>query len=345
MPIPSGRVFIIAEAGANHNGNFGLARRLVAMAAGAGADAVKFQTFKANECAGSFAQKADYQKRNTKKHESQLAMLKSLELPFPRFKDLQNLARKLKIEFLSTPDGLESLNFLVKLSVPFLKIGSSEITNLHFLKTIGSTGIPLILSTGMATLGEVETALDAIFSAGNADVTLMHCTTDYPAPAEDANLFAMKTMAAAFQLPVGLSDHTIGNEAAIAAVALGAKAIEKHITLDKNLPGPDQAASMSPDEFYGFVQAIRKTEQLLGNGIKRPSKREVVTMQVVRRSIVAAHHLCKGRVLEESDLAFKRPGTGLSPSLAPTVSGRRILRPFEKGEPLNWVDLSGKVFP
>ena len=329
-------VLIIAEAGVNHNGDFKLAKKLIDMACDCGADAIKFQTFKAEESTGSFADKAEYQKENMPMEESQLEMIKKLELPFEDFRSLQEYCNEKGIIFISTPDGIESLNFLVDLDVPFIKIGSTEVSNLEFLKSIGNTGKEIILSTGMSTLGEVEKAINILKSTGNQKIKIMQCTTDYPTALEDVNLRAMLTMREAFKVPVGLSDHTIGNEAAIAAVALGAEFIEKHITLSRDLEGPDHKASMELKDFKEYVNAIRNTEILLGDGIKRPTRREELIMREGRRSIVASEDLKKGTIIERYMLAYKRPGNGIKPEMADIVVGRELKRDLKEDEVMQW---------
>lgn len=332
-------VYIIAEAGVNHNGKLDLAKKLVDLAKNSGADAIKFQTFKAEESTGAYAKKAKYQQENMPKEESQLDMIRKLELPFEQFKEIQDYCRSVGIDFISTPDGTESLNFLVSLNVPLIKIGSTEVSNIDFLKEIGRTGKEVILSTGMSTLGEVETAINAIKSTGNNKVKIMHCTTDYPTAVEDVNLKAMVSMREAFKVPVGLSDHTVGNEAAIAAVALGAEFIEKHITLDKEMEGPDHKASMDFEDFKKYVEAIRNTEKLLGDGIKRPTKREIAIMKDVRRSIVAKFELKAGTILTKDMLTYKRPGNGIKPELVEVLVGRSLKRDLSRDEIVLWEDL------
>ncbi|GKX65525.1 N-acetylneuraminate synthase [Inconstantimicrobium mannanitabidum] len=332
-------VFIIGEAGVNHNGNIDIAKKLVDMAVECGADAIKFQTFKAEESTGSFAEKAQYQKENTVKEESQLEMIRKLELPFEKFKEIQSYCNEKGIIFISTPDGEESLKYLVSIDVPLIKIGSTEVTNYRFLHKIGETGKNIILSTGMSTLGEVEKALEVIYSTGNKNVRLMHCTTDYPTKIQDVNLKAMVTMRDAFKVSVGLSDHTVGSEAAIAAVALGAEFIEKHITLDRNMEGPDHKASMPKDEFKQYIQHIRNTEKLLGNGIKKPTNREIAIMKDSRRSIVATCNLKKDTIIEQSMLSYKRPGNGIKPELDYILIGRKLNRDLKKDEVFEWKDI------
>jgi len=332
-------VFIIAEAGVNHNGDINIAKKLVDMAKTCGADAIKFQTFKAEESTGTFAEKAQYQKENDETKESQFDMIKKLELPFENFKEIKAYCGEKEIIFISTPDGFESLNYLINLDIPFIKVGSSEITNPNFLVEIGKTGKPIILSTGMSSLGEVEKALEAIYSTKNRNVRLMHCITDYPTEIEEVNLKAMLTLKEAFKIPVGLSDHTLGFEAAIAAVALGAEFIEKHITLDRDMKGPDHKASMPPDEFEQYVKYIRNTEKLLGDGIKRPTKKEKIIMNEARRSILASMDLKKGTIIEEDMLTYKRPGYGIKPELAYILIGRELKRDLLKDEVIQWKDV------
>ncbi|GAA0079041.1 N-acetylneuraminate synthase [Clostridium sp. CTA-5] len=332
-------VFIIAEAGVNHNGDINLAKKLVDMAKDCGADAIKFQTFKAEESTGIFAEKAQYQKNNDKTQESQLEMIKKLELPFENFKALKNYCEDKGIIFISTPDGLDSLNYLLKLNVPFIKVGSSEITNIDFLIEIGNTKKPIILSTGMSTLGEIEQALQTIYSTGNTNVRLMHCTSDYPTLIDDVNLKAMITIREAFKIPVGLSDHTLGFEAAIAATTLQAEFIEKHITLDRNMKGPDHKASMPPLEFKEYVNHIRNTEKLLGDGIKRPTNNEKIIMNDARRSVLASRNLKKGTIIEKNMLTYKRPGYGIKPELAYILIGRKLKRDLLKDEIICWNDV------
>lgn len=331
--------YIIAEAGVNHNGDYELAKKLVDIAAEAGADAVKFQTFKATESTGRQAEKAAYQKKNHPVEESQLDMIRKLELPFEAFGRLQKYCFEKGIDFISTPDGTESLQYLIQLDMPYIKAGSTEITNLPFLKEIGAAGKPVLLSTGMSTLGEVEKALNAVYETGNTDVILMHCTTDYPTSVEDVNLNAMLTLKNAFHVPAGYSDHTAGYEAAVAAVALGAVCIEKHITLDRELPGPDHRASMPPEEFREYVLRIRNTERLLGDGRKKPTEHEKDIMNQARRSILAKHDLKKGTVLTKDMFCYKRPGDGIWPEYAPILEGRMLKRDLAEEEKILWEDV------
>lgn len=305
--------FIIAEAGVNHNGDVALAKKLIDAAVEAGADAVKFQTFKAEKIVTSTAEKADYQKNTTGAGESQYEMLKKLELSETDFRDLSNYAKEAGIIFLSTPFDEESADLLDQIGVPAFKIPSGEITNFPLLKKIAQKSKPIILSTGMATLGEVEEALNYLKKHGAEEITLLHCTTSYPAPVESVNLRAMETLRCAFQVPVGYSDHTEGITIPIAAAAMGACVIEKHFTLDRTLPGPDHRASLEPPELAAMVKAVRDVELAHGDGIKGPTEEEEAIKKVARRSIVAKRDIHMGDVLTEGDLAIKRPGIGIEP--------------------------------
>lgn len=333
------KTYIIAEAGVNHNGDLEIAKHLINVAKEAGADAVKFQIFKAEESTSSTAEKATYQKNNTSIDESQLEMIRKLELPFEDFAILRDYCHQQEIDFISTPDGTESLQYLLHLDVPLIKIGSAEVTNYDFLREIAATKKPIILSTGMSTLGEVEKALDVILGAGNTSITLMHCTTDYPTALADVNLNAMLTLKNAFQVPVGYSDHTLGFEAAVAAVTMGAVCIEKHITLDRNMPGPDHRASMPPEEFKEYVMHIRNTELLLGSGQKKPTKHEQEIMMQVRRSILAKDDLSKGTILTKDMFCYKRPGDGIWPEYADVLEGMTLKHDIGKEEKILWKDV------
>lgn len=315
--------FIIAEAGVNHNGRLELARQLVDMAAQAGADAIKFQTFKADRVASRDAPKANYQLETTDTAESQYEMLRRLELSAEAFVELGAYCAQKGILFMSTPFDEESADFLNGLNIELFKIPSGEITNLPFLVHVARLGKPMIVSTGMSYLGEVEMALHAIRMTGNRHVMLLHCVSNYPALPADANLRAMHTLAAAFGVPVGFSDHTLGIEVALAAVTLGAVVIEKHITLDRTLPGPDHQASLEPNDLLALVRGIRKVESSLGNGRKEPAPSEINTASVVRRSLCAACDIPAGTVLTEALIAAKRPGTGLPPQMLRCLLGRR----------------------
>jgi N-acetylneuraminate synthase len=345
---------VIAEAGVNHSGSLETALALVDAAADAGADIVKFQTFNANALAGRSARKADYQQRTTDAAESQLAMLQRLELPQSAHHALIAHAKARRIEFLSTPFDPHSLEFLLSLDLPRIKIGSGDLTNAPLLHAVAKSGATLILSTGMATLGEVEEALGvlahgyisgnetpsiAAFRAAWCDpaarqhlarhVSLLHCTTEYPCPPGDVNLKAMAAMEAAFQLPVGYSDHTDGFEISLAAVALGAGIIEKHLTLDRNAEGPDHAASLEPADFKRMVSAIRNIEGALGDGVKAPKDSEVKNIPVARKSVVAARPLAAGQILGPDDITTKRPGSGRPPVEYWSLLGTAVTRPYD----------------
>ncbi len=328
------KVFIIAEAGVNHNGSLELAKKMVDVAKESGATAVKFQTFKAEKIVSKYAQKAEYQKKTTGSDESQLEMIKKLELSYENFEELFNYCKEKGILFMSTPFDIDSARFLYDLGMEVFKIPSGEITNYPLLKEIGSYKKPIILSTGMANLGEIEDAIDVLerFGTKRENIIVLHANTEYPTPVEDVNLKAMLTIKEAFKVRVGYSDHTLGIEVPIAAVAIGAVAIEKHFTLDKNMPGPDHKASLEPHELKAMVEAIRKIEKALGNGIKKPSKSEVKNIKVARKSIVAAREIKKGEVFTEENLTVKRPGTGISPMRWKEVIGKVAKRDFKKDE-------------
>ena len=333
------KVFVIAEAGVNHNGKLSLALKLAKAARYCGADAVKFQVFKAYECTGAFAQRARYQKRNDPGPENQYEMAKRLELGVSAFRSIKAYCGRIGIEFLATPDGEESLGEIVRLGVKRIKVSSTDITNPRLLAAIGRTGKSVLLSTGMSTLAEVGAAIEAVRFGGSGAITLLQCTTEYPAPLVDVNLRAMVTMSSAFGLPVGFSDHTTGVDAAVSAVALGAVVIEKHITLDRGMSGPDHKASMPPAEFRRFVRHIRDTEVLLGDGVKRPSRREQAIARDVRRSIVAKRDIACGERLTEGMLALKRPGWGIRPEFLEIIIGRIPKRNLRQDEPIEWKDI------
>jgi N-acetylneuraminate synthase/N,N'-diacetyllegionaminate synthase len=321
---PGHPCYLIAEAGVNHNGDLDLALRLVDLAAEAGADAVKFQTFRAAELATAEAPKAAYQAERTGAGESQRAMLERLELSPDAHRALIARATERGIRFLSTPFERESADLLERLDLPAFKLPSGELTNLPFLAHVARKGRPLILSTGMATLGEVEAALLAIRAAGDPPVAVLHCVSAYPAPAAQANLRAMETLAKAFGGIVGYSDHTEGLEVPLAAVAMGASIVEKHFTLDRSLPGPDHAASLEPEQLKALVRGIRIVESAFGDGRKAPTELERETARVARKSLAAALDLPAGTVLEAHHLSAKRPGTGLSPALESLLLGRTL---------------------
>ena len=308
---------IIAEAGVNHNGSLETAKNLINVAVDAGADFVKFQTFKADSLVTKKADKADYQKKFTQKDESHFEMIRRLELDKPAHEELISYCAQKNIQFLSTAFDHDSIELLAELNIPVFKIPSGEITNLPYLRHIGGLGKPVIMSTGMATLDEVRAAMNLLIDGGlnKKDLTILHCNTEYPTPMNDVNLRAMLTIRDELNVKVGYSDHTLGIEIPIAAVALGATVIEKHFTLDRNLPGPDHSASLEPDELKKMVQAIRNIEVALGDGIKKPSASESKNIPIARKSIVAARTIKKGEVFTSENLAVKRPGNGVSPMM------------------------------
>jgi len=334
------KVFIIAEAGVNHNGKLSVAKQLVDVAIYANADAVKFQTFKLGELTGKFAFKVAYQKEATGDNGSRYEMSRQLALSYKEFAVLQRYCHVKGILFLSTPDGYESLDFLVdKLRMPIIKISSTEMTHLEFLKAAAKKNRPIILSTGMSTLKEVKRAVKIIKTYNKKELAILHCTTEYPAPYSEVNLKAMVTLGSVFKTPIGYSDHTIGKETAIAAVALGAKIIEKHFTLNKNLEGPDHKASLEPHELKDFVSSVRIAEQILGDGIKRPSASEKKNIPGVRRGIVAARYLPKGTILKKDMLNYKRPNTGIQPESMDKIIGKKTIKDLEEDEVLRWAYL------
>ena len=323
--------FIIAEAGVNHNGSLDMARELVDIAVEARADAVKFQTFKPEKVCSPVAPKATYQLKTTDAEESQLEMGKKLELPFEAFRELHAYCKAKNILFLSTPFDYESADFLEELKVPAFKVPSGEITNLPFVEHIAYKGLPLIVSTGMATLEEVEKAVETIRATGNQQLVLLQCVSNYPAQPSSINLRAMRTMAEAFDVSTGYSDHTTGADIAIAAVALGACVIEKHFTISCELPGPDHRASLEPDGLAAMVRSIRNIEAALGDGRKQPVPEEMNTAAVARRSLVAACHIKGGTILREDLIAILRPGTGLPPAMRSQLVGQRARHDIEAG--------------
>jgi N,N'-diacetyllegionaminate synthase len=323
-------VFIIAEAGVNHNGDPDIARMLVEKAADCGADCIKFQTFKAERVVTENAPKAKYQMETTDRSESQLDMLKKIELSPEHHSDLKKYAEQLGLVFLSTPYNFEDVDFLESMGVSAYKVASGQIVELPFLQRIAETGKPVFLSTGMADMREIEEALRAIRETGNQKTVLLQCTTNYPSLIEDANVRVIPALRSAFHVPVGYSDHTIGEEAAIAAVALGAVVIEKHFTLDKNLPGPDHSSSVTPDELKSLTEKIRRTELSLGSDRKGPSAVERENAPGMRRSIVASRIIRKGDVIHREDISFKRPATGLSPVYYDRIVGKKAAKEIAK---------------
>ena len=324
------KTLIIAEAGVNHNGDMGIACRLIDAAADAGADIVKFQTFSAERLVTKEAQKASYQKATTNPDESQFSLLKALELSHEQHIFLKEYCDKRSIEFFSTAFDIEGLDYLMSLGFDRTKIPSGEITNLPYLRKVGDFGQQVILSTGMSSLEEIDAAIVVLEKAGTPRqlVTVLHCNTEYPTPFQDVNLLAMNSIRNALGVKVGYSDHTKGIEVSIAAVALGAEVIEKHITLDRKMSGPDHLASIEPNELKEMVSAIRNIEVALGDGIKKPSASELKNRPVARKSIVALRNIVKGEVFDDKNLTVKRPGTGISPMQWDEVLGRHAQRDF-----------------
>ncbi|ECW8268207.1 N-acetylneuraminate synthase [Campylobacter upsaliensis] len=329
------KVLIIAEAGVNHNGDINLAKKLIEQAAKAGADVVKFQTFKANSCVSVSAKKAKYQLETTAKEESQLEMIQKLELSYESHFELMKHCKKHGIAFLSTPFDLESVEFLRGLDLPYFKIPSGEITNLPYLKAVAKCKKRVLLSTGMANLGEIEAALTILRKNGTRNITLLHCNTEYPTPFEDVNLNALKTLKEAFKLEVGYSDHTEGIVASLGAVALGAVVIEKHFTLDKTMEGPDHRASLEFEELRALCKDIRELEKALGSGIKKASKSEMKNKIIARKSLVAKREIQKGEKFSIENLTTKRPGSGISAMRYEEYLGKRALKTYKKDELIN----------
>ena len=326
-------IYIIAEAGVNHNGSLDLALQLCDAAKEAGVDAVKFQTWKTELIITKGTQKASYQEENLHDGDDQFEMLKKLEMSYENFEIVKAHCDKIGIKFLSTADETESLDFLVKLGVPFLKLGSGDITNIPYLRYVAKQNLPVILSTGMATLAQVAIAYDTLVNAGT-EVQLLHCTTNYPCPKDEVNLRAMQTMKDAFKCVVGYSDHTLGIEIPIAAAAMGAQVIEKHFTLDRNMDGPDHRASLEPQELKAMVDAIRNVEVALGDGIKKPNKSEKEISKVVLKSIVASKEIKKGENLSQDNLAVKRTSKGISAIYWDLIIGVKAHKDYHIDEPI-----------
>lgn len=328
------KVIVIAEAGVNHNGDMDIARKLIDAAAAAGADYVKFQTFSAERLVTRSAEKAEYQKNHTEAAESQFEMLRRLELSETMHTELIRHCASRGIAFLSTGFDIESLNFLAGLDMPVFKVPSGEITNLPYLRHIGGLGRPIILSTGMSTLAEIGDAINVLEQVNvlRSEITVLHCTTEYPAPIEEVNLLAMNTIRDTFGVQVGYSDHTKGIEIPIAAVAMGACLIEKHFTLDRRLPGPDHEASLEPEELKTMVSAIRNVELALGDGVKRPTTSEIPNIKIARKSIVAGRTIRTGDSYTQDNLAIKRPGNGVSPMRLDEMLGRIAERDYQVDE-------------
>ena len=328
-------ILIIAEAGVNHNGSLERAKEMALAAKKAGADIVKYQTAVPEQVVSRFAEKADYQKQQTGSEESQLEMIKKIHFGFEEHRQLKEYCDEIGIRYLSTPFDLDSIDFLATLGMPVWKIPSGEITNLPYLEKVAALKKPLILSTGMSMLSEIEDALAVLEENGCEDVTLLHCNTEYPTPMEDVNLLAMRELEEQFALPVGFSDHTLGIEADIAAAALGACVIEKHFTLDKTLEGPDHQASLEPDELEAMVRAIRNIEKALGTGEKHVTPSEAKNRPIARKSIVAKRAIKKGEVFTAENLTTKRPGDGISPMRWYDVLGKEASRDFAEDEKIS----------
>lgn len=325
------RVLVIAEAGVNHNGNLDSAKKLVDVAKASGADIVKFQTAKLDSLVSKYADMADYQKKNTGVEKSQKDMLSKLLLNYDDFIELAKYCKSVGIQFLSTPFDIESIQFLNKIQ-DIWKIPSGEITNYPYLVEIGKTRKPVILSTGMAYMDEIQASIDVLKKNGTTEITLLHCTTDYPTPISDVNLNVMLSMRDSFNYPVGYSDHTQGIEVDLAAVALGATVIEKHFTLNRNLPGPDHKASLEPNELKSMVDGIRKIELALGSKEKKPTLAEMKNRLIARKSIVAKTSIKAGEVFTNNNITTKRPGSGINPMLWNNVIGSKAIRDFEEDE-------------
>jgi len=326
------RTLIIAEAGVNHNGDIELAKRMVLEAKKCGADIIKFQTAKAELLVSKNSEKAEYQKKTTGINETQYEMIKRLVLPFQDFVELKNYCDEIGITFLSTPFDLESIDFLDRLEMPFWKIPSGEITNLPYLIRVAKTRKPIVMSTGMCTIGEIEVAINVLRENGGKDITLLHCTTEYPAPFVDVNLKAINVLKEKFDVPVGYSDHTTGIEVSIAAVAMGATIIEKHFTLDRTMEGPDHKASLEPSELKDMVSSIRNVELAIGTSEKKPADSEIKNKAIARKSIIARCDIKKGDIFTEDNLIVKRPGNGISPMKWYDVIGKVAKRDFIEDE-------------
>ena len=329
-------VFIIAEAGVNHNGSLDLALQLCDAAKAAGADCVKFQTWKTELIVSRNTEMAEYQKKNLGCSDSQFEMLKKLELSYDSFRIVKEYCDKIGIQFLSTADETESLDFICNLGMPFIKLGSGEITNIPYLRYCAKKDMPIIISTGMCNLSDVVIAYNTLIEAGAKDISVLHCTTNYPCPMDEVNLNAMITIKQALKCKVGYSDHTMGIEVPIAAVALGAQVIEKHFTLNRNMEGPDHKASLEPDELKDMVHKIRNIERSLGDGVKRPNASELTICKVVLKSIVANQKIAKGEVLTAEKLTVKRADKGISAQNWDLIVGRTAIRDYEIDEPIDF---------
>ncbi len=328
----SNKCLIIAEAGVNHNGRLDLALELCNAAKKCGADVVKFQTWKTEKLITRSVAQADYQAMNTGKAESQFDMLKRLELSYDDFRKIKAYCDEIGITFASTADEVESLDFLIDLGIPFIKVGSGDIGNVSFLRYMGSKGLPVILSTGMSTLADVDISVNALKEGGATDISILHCTTNYPCPFEDVNLRAMLTLRDAFHLPVGYSDHTIGKDVAVSAVAIGATIIEKHFTLDCNMEGPDHTASTDPAGFLDLVKGVRIAENCMGTGIKAPTNAEKKILQVVTKRVVAKRFIKAGEIFDETNICIKRNDVGEKAYDWERVIGKKALRDYADDE-------------
>ncbi|MBO9700877.1 MAG: N-acetylneuraminate synthase [Sporocytophaga sp.] len=335
-------ILIIAEAGVNHNGSIDIAKKLIDKAFEAGADIIKFQTFKASTITSKKSEKAEYQKKMTGADEGQYEMLKRLELNETHHHILKEYCETKPIEFLSTPFDLQSIDLLKDLGINIGKIPSGELTNLPYLRKMAKNFEKIILSTGMANLEEVKTSVKVLLSSGlkKENLTILHCTTEYPTPMKDVNLKAMLTIQKELNVAIGYSDHTNGIEIPIAATALGATVIEKHFTLDRNMEGPDHQSSLEPDELKAMVAAIRNIEIALGDGIKTPSESEKKNIGIARKSIHILNNLPVGHILTENDLIMKRPGDGISPMEMDKVVGKKLLKSMSEDDKLNWKDIA-----
>lgn len=334
-------VYIIAEAGVNHNGDINLAKKLVDIAKKAGCDCVKFQTFSADKIVTKKAKKAEYQVENTKNNDSQYEMLKKLELSYEEFKELKDYCDEINIDFLSTPFDEDAADLLEDIGVSAYKIPSGEITNKPLLQYVARKNKKMLVSTGMCTLEEVRKAIGWIEEVGNKDIVLFHCTSNYPAPFESVNMEAMLTIGAEFDYPIGYSDHTKGIEISLMSVAYGATVVEKHFTYDKNADGPDHKASLEPDELSCMVEAIRHIEVAKGNGEKKPTQSEMSTREVARKSLVWSRDMSVGDVVKREDLCCKRPGTGIQPEDLEKIVGCKIMKACNEDGLVCWSDVDG----
>jgi N,N'-diacetyllegionaminate synthase len=326
------KIIVIAEAGVNHNGSLSTAMQMVKKAKEAGADFIKFQTFIPELVMSKYAQKAEYQITSTGSEETQLEMVRKLKLSYKEFRFLKDYCAEHEMLFLSTPFDLKSIDFLDEIGMPLWKIPSGEVTNLPFLMKIAKTGKPIIMSTGMCTLDDIEAAIQILNSYGCSSITLLHCTTEYPTPYKEVNLNAIETLRNTFKLPIGYSDHTKGITIPIAAAALGSVVIEKHFTLDRNMEGPDHAASLEPEELKAMVEAIRCVEISMGDGIKKPTASESKNMVIARKSIVASKPIMKGEKFSKENITSKRPGSGISPMRWNEVIGQTAKHSFGEDE-------------